>query len=33
MFFSVTTKNLIWEILATNLDTFKSWDETKDEKF
>ena len=33
MFFSVTTKNLNWEILTKNLVTFKIWDEVKDEKF
>ena len=33
MFFSVTTKNLNWEILTKNLVTFKRWDEIKDEKF
>ena len=25
MFFSVITKNLNWEILTKNLDTFKGW--------
>ena len=33
MFFSVTTKNLIEEILTKNLVTFKKWDEIKDEIF
>ena len=33
MFFSVTTKNLNWEILIKNLVTFKRWDEIKNEKF
>ena len=33
MFFSVITKNLNWEILTTNLVTFKRWDGVKDEKF
>ena len=32
MFFSVITKNLNWEILTENLDTFKRWDGVKDEK-
>ena len=33
-FFSVITKNLSWEILTTNLVTFKRWgDGVKDEKF
>ena len=32
MFFSVTTKNLNWEILTKNLPTFKRWNEIKDEK-
>ena len=27
MFFSVTTKNLNWDIFAKNLVTFKRWDE------
>ena len=31
--FSVLTKNLNWEILTTNLVTFKRWDVVKDEKF
>ena len=30
MFFSVTTKNLNWEMLTKNLVTFKRWDEIKD---
>ena len=25
MFFSIITKNLNWEILSKNLDTFKRW--------
>ena len=33
MFFSVTTKNLNWEILTKILVTFKRWDEIKDEEF
>ena len=33
MFFSVITKNLIWEILTKNLITFKRWDGLKDGKF
>ena len=33
MFFSVTTKNLNWEILTKNFVTFKQRDEIKDEKF
>ena len=33
MFFSVTTKNLNWEILIQNLVTFKRWYDVKDEKF
>ena len=33
MFFYVTTKNLIEEILTKNLVTFRKWDEIKDEKF
>ena len=33
MFFSVTPKNLNWEILAKNLVAFKIWDVVKDEKF
>ena len=33
MFFSVTTKNLKWEILTKKLVTFKRQDEIKDEKF
>ena len=32
MFFSVTTKNLNWEISAKNLVTFKRQDGVKDEK-
>ena len=32
MFFSVTTKNLNWEILTKNLVTFKKQNEIKDEK-
>ena len=33
MFFSVTIKNLNWEILTKNLFTFKRLDGVKDEKF
>ena len=33
MFFSVTTKNLNWEILTKILETFKRWYEIKDEEF
>ena len=33
MFLSFITKNLNWEILTNNLDTFKKWDGVKDEKF
>ena len=33
MFFSLTTKNINWEILTKNLVTFKRWDKIKDEKF
>ena len=33
MFFSVTTKNLNWEILTKNLATFIRWDGFKEEKF
>ena len=33
MFFTVTTKNLNWEVLTKNLVTFKRWDGVKDEKF
>ena len=33
MFFSVTTKNLNWEVLTKNLVTFRGQDEIKDEKF
>ena len=33
MFFSVTVKNLYWEIFTENLVTFKRWDVVKDEKF
>ena len=33
MFFSVITKNLNWEILTSNLATFKRWDGLKDENF
>ena len=33
MFFSVTIKNLNWEILTKNLVTFKRLDGVKDEKF
>ena len=33
MFFSVTTKNLNWEVLHKNLVTFKRWDGVKGEKF
>ena len=33
MFFSITTKNLNWQILTKNLVTFKRWNEIKDEKF
>ena len=32
MFFSVTTKNLNWEILTKKLVTFKRWYRVKDEK-
>ena len=32
-FFSVTTKNLNWEILTKNLVTFERWDGVRDEKF
>ena len=32
MFFSVITKNWIWEILTKDLVAFKIWDEVKDEK-
>ena len=32
MFFSVITKNSNWEILPTNLVTFKRYDGIKDEK-
>ena len=32
MLFSVTTKNLNWEILTKNVITFKRWDGVKDEK-
>ena len=32
MFFSVITKNLIWEVLTKNLVTIKRWDEVKDKK-
>ena len=31
-YFSITTKNLNWEILTKNLVTFKRWDGVKDEK-
>ena len=31
--FSVTTKNLNWEILTKDLVTFKRWNDIKDEKF
>ena len=33
MFFSVTPKNLNWEILTKNLVAFKIWDGVKDEKY
>ena len=33
MFFSVTNKNLNWEIVTKNLVIFNGWDEVKDEKF
>ena len=33
MFFSVTTKNLNWELLTEKLVTFKRQDEIMDEKF
>ena len=33
MFFSVTTKDLNWEIPTKNLVTFKRWDGVKDEQF
>ena len=33
MFFSVITKNLIWEILTKNSAAFKRRDGVKDEKF
>ena len=33
IFFSVITKNLIWEILTKNFVTFKRWDGVKDENF
>ena len=33
MFLFVITKNLNWEILTKNLDTFERWDGVKDEKF
>ena len=33
MFFSVTAKNLKWEILTTNLVTSKRWEGVKLEKF
>ena len=33
MFFSVTPKNLNWEILTKNLVAFEIWDVVKDEKF
>ena len=33
MFFSVTPKNLNWEMLTKNLVAFKIWDVVKDEKF
>ena len=33
MFFSVTIKNLNWEILTKNLVTFKRLDGVRDEKF
>ena len=32
MFFSVTAKNLNWEILTKNLVAFKRWDGVKDKK-
>ena len=32
MLFSVTTKNLNWEILTKNVITFKRWAGVKDEK-
>ena len=33
MFFSVTTKNLNWDILTKNLVIFKRWHVVKDKKF
>ena len=33
MFFSITNKNLNWEIIAKNLVIFKRWHEVKNEKF
>ena len=33
MFFSVTTKNLNWEILTNSLVTFERWDGVDDETF
>ena len=33
MFFSVIAKSLNWDVLTTNLVTFKRWDRVKDEKF
>ena len=33
MFYSVTTKNLNWEILTKNLVAFKRQDGVKDEQF
>ena len=33
MLFSVINKNLNWEMLTKNLDTFKKQDGVKDEKF
>ena len=33
MFFSVSTRNLNWEILTKNLVAFKRWGGVKDEKF
>ena len=33
MFFSITNKNLKWEVIAMNLVIFKRWHEVKNEKF
>ena len=33
MFLPRKTKNSSWEVLTTNLVTFKRWDEVKDKKF